>query len=323
MNFLELFTNKTIYHVSDSDLDGISCRIIAEYFIKPICKKYIPFNTSDRSLPDFDWNVMSESDIVIFTDIAPSDLEMVNKIKLEKDLYIFDHHISSRSQLGDFENYHFDETKCGTKLFFDNVTNNVRLKKSIFQFVELVNTYDLYQVNSSLWRNAKALNNILYSYVDWKYASDTPDTHKYNRFIDMQLRKFDDQRVKNYYFTGMETQNALKAEKKEKTNYDEAKRNLQFRVDNSNNKFMYTECVSKVSWVSSLILREFSDYQYLAIRGTWDKKSKKVSLRSNNGFDVSLIAEKWGGGGHLAASAFEFKDDDSFDKFKNGEISLI
>lgn len=325
MSILNNFTDKNLLHISDSDLDGNICSLLAEYYIKPIAKTYVRYNTGDRALPDLNFDVAKKSNVILFTDITPPTVEMYNKLKEFSEVIICDHHITSKNDLGELPNYYFDITKCASKIFYEQLTKGTRVKKIVAQLIELTDTYDRYQINSLIWRNAKALNNILYACVDWRRAQYQNDTEKYQRFLTIQLQKIESS--KEFHFTAWEKDQALKAEEKERKNYQQAKKSLKIRQDNSGNKYGYFECSSKVSWTASLLLREYPDINYFVCHSTFlenyrHEENGKISLRSQDGFDISGIAKKWGGGGHVNASGLELQLDD-FYKIKQGNLHLI
>jgi len=319
LDLLNYFKDKKVVHVSDSDLDGISSRMIAEYYIKPICKQYTPFNTSDRQLLDFDLEQANKCDVVIFTDISPPDIEFYEKIKSR--VFIFDHHISSREILGKLDNYYFDVTKCGTKIFFDKLLKGKRRKKSMQQYVDLVNIADLFHTESQDWKKARGLHNLMYSglYVNWRLKDTETDTERYNKFILFQLMKID--KFENFYFKNLELLEIKKAEDKEKEAYKQAKKNIDFRADGEGNKYFYFECTSKISWVAYLLLKDYPDYDYCICHSTWGDNTK-LSLRSNGKYSVDVLAKLHGGGGHKEASAVELKPE-LFEEFRKGWVHLI
>ena len=320
MGFLDVCRDKKVFGIFDADLDGVGARIIAEFFIEPICS-YIPLNTAHRDMRDVDIKLALASEIIIFVDIAPT-LELYNYfITQNKIVYIFDHHQTSKDILGDIPNYFFDLERCGTKIFYDHITLGKRKNRVIYQFAELVNTYDTWQQESALWQDARNLSNCMYGYVNWWLQADEADTIKYEKFIDSQLRKFE--RFKVFKFTAYEEKLIQKAKEKELNAYNTAKQNLVVRKDGKGNKYIYFEAPSKLSYVSNKLLKEYSDdIEYTVGRGTFDKNSTKVSLRSLNDFNVAFIAEKWGGGGHQNAAGVELEKDEFF-SFKSGNLHLI
>jgi len=318
---LRIFENKIIYHISDSDLDGNSCRLVAEVIIQPLCKKYIPLNTYNRDMEEVSLEDAKISDIIIFTDITPTKILYEKLVDLKKEIYIFDHHITGKQELGDLENYYFDDTVCGAKIFFDELTKNTRKNRTLSQIIELTDTYDMWRTDSLLWEKAKDLSNVLYSYVNWSLRDVQTDTEIYSEFLRIQHKKI--QENKSFTFTQYEQVNALKARQKEEDSYKKAKKNIQFRIDSCGNSYGYVEIPSKTSIVCHRLLLDLKEkIKYLIAHSAWDKDSTKVSLRSKDGIDVSKIAEKWNGGGHMAAAAIKLSPD-IFKQLREGRIHLI
>lgn len=319
MDLLSRFKNKTIYSVHDSDLDGVTSRIVFMHLIDPIAK-VVYLNTAQRDMSEVDISTMLSAEIVCFTDIAPNP-ELVKVLQENnKEFYIFDHHETSRSLLGELPNYFYYDDRCGAKILFDLLTEGKRQNRTLKQLVQLTNTYDLFEMDSLLWLDAKNLHNCMYSYVDWRFARNVPDTLKYIDFIRVQLEKIKEN--KKFYFTLYEQSGIQKANEKENQQYKVAIKNLNFRTDSLGIPYAYTECVSKVSFISNRILKEMEEkLDYIVIRGTFDKTSIKVSLRSNK-IDVSKIAEKFGGGGHPSASGLVFATEEDFHNFKAGNTHL-
>jgi oligoribonuclease NrnB/cAMP/cGMP phosphodiesterase (DHH superfamily) len=321
LHLLKSVKDKVVYGVHDTDLDGVSCRLLTEYFIKPLCKKYIPLNTVERTMVDFNWDTAQKSDIIIFTDIAPSDMIMYQKlIDMNKEVWIFDHHVTSRELLGELPNYIYSTEKCGTKILYDYITEGKRKHKIINDYVNLVNIYDMWKESDPLRPHAESLHNVLMGTIAW--FSNQTETSKRENFINKQLNKFKNRLDGNFYFDMYEQTIIVKAKQKIENNYKTAKKNLKKRVDNEGNKYLFTECVSKVSFVASRLLKEYKDYDYIAIRATFSKDGYKFSLRSANGFQVEAIAKIYGGGGHSASSGLELTEEQYF-AFKEGKMHLL
>jgi hypothetical protein len=329
MSFLDMCKNKKVLFTGHVDLDGVISTILGIHYIKPLAKEFETINTKEYDLCDqknLDI-IINYYDVFIFTDFSPTS-ELYLKIKeVGKDIYIFDHHVSSNVELKNIalENYYYDITRCGTKIFLDEIAKCVRIKKVIWQTVELVNIYDLYQMKSSLWRDAKGLSNILWAECNWDKTVE--GTTKYINFIRSILYKFDNFSV--FCFSDYEKKCMDNAEKKEQANLKEAKRNLQIRKDGHGNTYGYFECTSKQSIVSNYILQEREDLKYIISHVTWGeqdgKVTPKVSIRSveGRGVDCSVMATLWGAGGHVLAAGVEFKNFGDFEKLRKGEIHLI
>lgn len=328
MQLLEYFKDKRITFFSDSDLDGVGARVIAQFYIQPTAKEFFIITDADRKMTAFNYNYMKQSDIIIFCDITPT-LDLVKEIySVGKEIFIFDHHVSTFPELSLIipeDHYFFNIDKCGTKILFDEITKGIRVRKVIYQFVELVNTYDLYNDISGLWHNAKKLHHVLMGTINWFNTDIAYD--RYEEFVIGQLRKFEIQ--KNFCLTKYEEVLACDGLRKEQTNYEQAKKSLKKRVDNSGGIYVYCECDSKLSLVANRIIKEMPDIDYFIFHSTFLEKSKhelngKISLRCSNekAINVAEIAALHGGGGHKQAAGVELSLDD-FQKLKQGVLHLI
>jgi oligoribonuclease NrnB/cAMP/cGMP phosphodiesterase (DHH superfamily) len=318
---LHEFKDKKIYFCSDSDLDGVSATILAIYYLYPIAKNLTLLNTADRDLKNFNYSILSSYDTIIFCDIAPPNIDFYNRlIDNNITVYIFDHHITSKENLGELKNYYFNNNVCGSKIFFDNITKNIEKKENITQYVELVNIYDMWKENDPLFALAHDMHNILYSYVDWSFRNHENEFFKVEKYILAQYLKFN--KYNNFFLLEKEKQSAVETRFKEIAEYKKCKKNIQFRIDNSGNKYAFFSCYSKISWMSHLLLKEYQNIAYIVGYSTFIKDKYKISLRSKN-FNVEQIAKKWGGGGHEHAAGIEFKDKEIFDNIVSGKQHLI
>jgi oligoribonuclease NrnB/cAMP/cGMP phosphodiesterase (DHH superfamily) len=329
LNFLDLFKNKKCLHVSHNDLDGVMSTILGLYYLEPICSKYKTLNTDKYDLSDERHLVtyIQYYDIFFFTDF-PVDQELFRKLKgTGKTIIIADHHQSGNIYLKNLalENYYYNTEKCGAQIFLDEISRCIRIKKVIKDAVNLTQIYDLWKTSSEQWRDAKGLSNILWAQLDWNKSIQ--GTTKYRNFIDGMLFKFNS--YTSFYFNDYEQKQILSAEKKELENFKQAKKNLQIRIDNLGNTYGYTECSSKMSIVSNLLLDELTELKYIAVRVTFNDSREgiipKISLRTkeDRGINVASIAELYNSGGHRCAAGIDFRDFSIFENFREGKIHLI
>lgn len=320
------FKNKNVYILSHNDLDGIGAIVLYKYYIEPIAQKSYFFSGDYDEISQLDFSLFDDIDIVLITDITPTP-ELYNYLKDKgKQVFVFDHHISAHDSLVnviDENDYFYSIEKCGTKIFFEWLTDNGRrISKCIFQFVEYVHTYDTWQENSSLWKEGKALHNILWGCVNWN-AIDGIDRH--TKFIDTQLDKF--HKGKHFYFTAYENQLALKAEDREREFFTTAKNNIDIRQDGEGNTYGYFELPSKLSVIAHRLLKDIHNLDYIVAHATFeDKKGSfepSLSLRSAGEVDVSVIATLHGGGGHKASAGVLLEDYEFFLDVRSGKRHLI
>jgi len=324
-DLMEKFKNKRVFVITHNDLDGVGSHIVARQYLQPICKEfnyYVAGNDDSEPVREC-VDKLGDVDYFIFADIAPTVEFYDYLISIAKeDVFIFDHHISSYYNIGERDNYFFDLDRCGARIFFEELTRFSRVKKIFKQFIELVDTYDRWQQDSLLWRNAKDLSNVMYGTVNW-FDKKLDDNTRYIPFVNRMLDKF--LYAKTFYLTPTEQSYADDGDRKEQKALSIAKKSLHVRVDNDRNNYIWFACPSKISFVASFLLKEYRDkVEYCVCNSTFSPKDKKISLRSQESFDVSVIAEKFGGGGHKNAAGFSLADNIEFyNKLKSGEEHLI
>ncbi len=322
-DFLSLFHNKNVIHVSDSDLDGVASTALAIHYIEPVCTSYVPINTGARDMSEVPEDIFSpEVDIVLFTDIAPTHEFCVEIINNNKQIVIVDHHETSKEVLSDLDlnkhHYFYDDTICATQLLCNLITKDKREKRTIKRFVELVNIYDTWQENHKDWEIAKDLSYLKNKSINWIMNANDTDFIKNKVFIGDMVCKFEEDR--KFFFRYNEMKKIKAEREKENKIYTQAKKKLQKRVDSKGNKFLYIECSSKVSIIGNKLLNENNDAVYALCRSTYYKavQNRSLSLRSKGEFDVRSIAELYDGGGHLSASGFTARDDKEYKDLVSG-----
>jgi oligoribonuclease NrnB/cAMP/cGMP phosphodiesterase (DHH superfamily) len=322
---LQKFKDKNVALFSHNDLDGIGAILVYKYYIEPLVTTSQIYSCSYDDIEKFDITKLDECDTVLFTDITPTKELYEKLIDQKKEVYVYDHHQSAYATLLNVireEDYFYFTDKCGTKIFFDEITRGKRTSKCIYQFCQYVDTYDLWHENSVLWKEGKALHNILWGSVNWNAVNGID---KHDKFINNQLEKF--HKGKNFYFSSYEQNLALKAEEREREFYTKAKNSISLRVDGEGNEYGYFECPSKISLICNRLLKELPQLKYVVGHGTFADKNgamdPSISLRSVAEVDVSIIAGMWGGGGHKQASGILFEDYEKFMDFRAGKIHLI
>lgn len=325
--FVELFKDKNVILVSDADLDGIGSIIIFKYYIEPICKSCYIISTGDRNMSEvsIDLCLNNSTDLIAFTDIAPNEALTELLQKNSKQIIIVDHHESSKELLSKYniEKYYYTDKSCATKLLFDLCTEGQRVNRVASRFSSIVNTYDFWQDESEDWEEAKNLNYLKKGSIDWKYNFNSPAYEQNLNFINLILDKFDNFDRFKYNYT--ETRIISSERQKEERQYIKAKKNMQIRVDNSKNVYVYLEAPSGLSVIANRILKEFLTIKYAVCRSTYSKAVEKnsISLRSGKEFSVKEIAEKWGGGGHQQSSGVSIKNKEDYEKLILGTLHLI
>lgn len=322
MSLIDIFRNKKILQLTHLDLDGVASVIIGKYYLQPLCKNF-EYEICDRDF-NIDEKKIKKADYILFTDITPTKDYYDNLIKMKKKVYLFDHHVSGKEELGAVDNYYYDLDKCGAKIFFDELSKNQQIKRIVNQFVELVDVRDRWKDKSALWKKASDLNSVLFGNINWFDKTQT-NNDRYKFFIDYQIDKFNYNGRSNFFFTDLEKGMAEKGVIKEKNALEEARKSLRLRKDGEGNGYLYIECNSKLSYVSNILLNEYRDkIKYVVAYSTFNKEEDgtEISLRSNNDFDCSILARLHGGGGHKSASGIKLEHS-FFKKLKNGDVHLL
>lgn len=272
--------------ITHIDLDGISVPMLCEFFKIPFDSMFCFEYDSEEKDPEIEKNLLS-FDEYYFTDFYPSE-DFFKKIA-GKRITIFDHHDSSEpyKQNSSIEMFH-DKTRCGTKIFFDEfICKRVtRISPAVDYYISLVNTYDLWSLDSPLWKEALNLNRVLYQMTDWTQrglAAAYP-------FIELYLRKL--QMIVDWRWTTKEQEIIQKEEEKENASYEQALKDLELRKDEAGCMFGVVPLSGKISIIASRILRNenYSFLDYLVILSTYKGLNGKISVRSDRGFDCTKLA---------------------------------
>lgn len=323
-NFRSIFQDKSVIHISDIDLDGISCVILSKYFIENNCKSIKYICTGDRTMSEIPDDIFEyESDIFLFTDITPTIEFAKEIIARNKQLCLVDHHETANEIFSSIDmsnhKYYYTEEICTTKLLYNLIIESSSCKREnrvIKRFVDLVDTYDCWRDEHEDWENAKDLHYLKNKSVDWFGNKSGYDKNRF--FINNTINKFQEDRKFFYKYDELKK---IRAEReKENKNYNKAKKKLEKRIDSNGNNYIYVECPSQISVIANKLLKENNDVDYALCRSTYFKAvdDRSLSLRSSNNFDVKLIAESYGGGGHISAAGFQANDDQEYKDLISG-----
>jgi len=295
---------KTLLNVH-TDLDGLGCWMVLDYF--NIYYDEVLLCDYNRFEDEKEYNNLLNFDKIIMTDYSVS-AEIVEKLlKENKEVLIIDHHLNDQTELlqkiknENFE-YVFDNTKSGTMLCYDYFKpKNVRLKKTMFQFVELVDTYDLFKKEHPLWEEAQNMNRVLYGCLSWN--ADTVE-EKYMFIKDYWFNKIN--KFNEWFWSEFEQKKIKSAIDKENKQFNESKACFKKFVDDKGIPFGVTVAKSKVSIVATRLLEEFKDIKYIAMINNYSGQWDKISLRSRTSeeFDCNSFEECKG---HDCAAGGEVK----------------
>jgi len=291
--------------VSHVDLDGHACIAIARFFNEKL--KFTSMMSEDYSFEEDEekWNYMKTFNTVIFSDLSMPKEKVEELRSFDIHVEIYDHH-SKADWLKDDKDSSFDLERCGTKIFWqDYICPKIgRYPAIIDEFVELVDTYDLWKQDSPLWEKAKNLNNILMGLKNWDEKDPIQATQA---FYDLFNKKIQNQ--KHWEETRQELEIIKKANRREEEVYKKSMTLIQIRVDSRGKTFGVFPITSKISLVCSRILQEEENLDYVVAFNTWGGLNGKLSFRSRNGFNCNDIGIA---NGHDAAAGGQISTEDSF-----------
>lgn len=191
--FRKLF-NKKFIHISDTDLDGIMCTVLTNYYFKNIKTLNIPIqNLYNEIINHIKTGVIREGDTILLTDLSLSEENkkiLINNYSL--DIYTIDHHITCSQD----EKTILNINQSATKNYFEAIKSNSSMHviaqtfhrdihniNSLFTgnknemymtfnpdvngyielFVNIVNSSDIFDKSDNILFNAgRTLNNIIH-----------------------------------------------------------------------------------------------------------------------------------------------------------------
>lgn len=295
-----IYTRDMKVLVTHVDLDGYGINILEE-----LLKKELKFDKVYNLNYGFEGEEVSQEFIREDTDLVITDLSVPEdtfKAWLEKlhSIKIYDHHESTRF-LKDYDFCSWDTERCGTKIFYEDYKENglsisdmiknkygCSVSDKVEYLVNLIDTYDRWQDGSRLWEGATRLNKLCIGYG--------------NSFVKKMVSK-----VKAIWeWSSEDTDIYKKEEEVENQIYEETEKQLLKRFDNSGRTFsvVYIENKSKVSMVSSRLLKNYPDIDYLAIGNPWNTK---LSFRSRKDLDLTQLH---GVNGHKLAAGGQLRNED-------------
>jgi oligoribonuclease NrnB/cAMP/cGMP phosphodiesterase (DHH superfamily) len=302
-----------IHHV---DLDGASVGVLEEVF-----REKLDFD--DTMLADYgfseDPNIneyVSSFDEIIIADLSLPEEHVIPWIERGKKVMIFDHH-SETSWIQKYEGSVWDDSRCGTKIFWEEYVKPKvgRYRPIIDQYVDLVDTYDLWDQESPLWDEAVKLNNVLGGMKNYSATNQYEMFIPYFSWMEKKLRKLNE-------WTWLEKEDGIheRAVKREQDVYDLAMKRLQIRTDSKGKIFGLTVMRSKISLVASRILQEEENMDYLVVVNSYGGITGKLSFRSRNGFNCNDLEVA---NGHDAAAGGSIEPEDVVRFLDNPKLSFV
>lgn len=297
-----------------NDLDGCAPIVLSKYFALDFDDYVILDYNFERTNNQLKEQLLSYDEIY-FTDFCPTKEFLIDLLKMNKKVWIFDHHDTS-SWVKEISNtnlkvYH-DITICGTLIFYRNYIKPLfkRISSVVYYFVSLVNVYDTWKINDSLWDEAQNLNRVLYKTINW----DLDQQHVYDSFIKTIIDKLDN--LSEWRWSSYEYRLIQQDIEKEARILRESEEILQKRVDDRGKIFGLFKASSKISIVCSKLLAKYVDLDYVICINTFKLDEFKLSCRSL-GFDCTQLDIF---SGHKEAAGGALSSIEEIDKFWNGEM---
>lgn len=341
--------NKTIHHLSHTDLDGYSCQLVMRYTPYKLFNYNANYGAEVKQKLDMILENIKRDNIsatILITDLnltsdesrwLNKEVDSLNEKNKNITLILLDHHGSGEDSAKKYEWYFLDTKRCATKIVYDYVKDNFEFDEPSWmkQFVDVVNAVDLWKMQEKdnfeygkvcmrLVTETRELNKVMFADVDNNYKiSLLLEAAKYlneknaNILLDEKIhsikkdffRTSDDDTLDNLATAFIVK--LLGQARDEKTIYYKGY------------KGFLSYAVGNTSIVGNGFLLAYPDYDFIvdvSYRGT-------MSLRANNKVSVSLISKEWaGGGGHPNAAGgriIGFKEQYRYDKVKQQIEKLI
>lgn len=298
---------------SHNDYDGVCCGILANLaYGDNVDITYCP-HMKINSLVETCFKKDTFEEVHI-TDIAVNQALALKIDESMKPYLLLDHHQTSlplnqlswcKVEVNDKDG----KPTCGTKLYYDWLVENGKLKKSdvLDEFVELVRNYDTW-----MWPDlgeygliSKDINDLLYLYEKPKFinwAIESIRSGKFPNLSDTDRAVLDVNKAQILAYVD------AKEDDMEVAQYHGYNMGLVFADSYTND-------------IAHILCARHPEIDYMAIVNA---SSCRVSLRTEkDNVDVSEIAKLFNGGGHKQASGFSFSKQAKQKMFGDVFISLI
>jgi hypothetical protein len=298
--------------INHCDLDAVGCKIALDY----LGFKYDKMFSVNYGEVTKDTSWIYNFDKIVCTDFSLST-DLVNELLSRgKIVEIYDHHDYENNDetkgLFSINNKNFklvhSTEKCGTAIVAEFFGKNIRIKPIFTQFVNIVDTYDLYKKSSPLWPDAENCNRVLWGCINWG-AKEAID--KFSFICDYWTTKISYNTA--WFWSDFEKQKIEKAIDIENKAYEQALLTYKTFVDSKGIKYGVAVAEKKISTSASRLLKEHEDITYLIMFNTFTKTFGRLSLRSRTNFDCTQFEECQG---HKEASGGEVSPQEAMQLYK-------
>ena len=289
--------------LTHSDLDGLASPVLVEHFGLPF-DKVVSFDYGFEEEQEA-VSVLRDSQNIVAADLSLTPALHDELLASGHSLQVFDHHDGTK-WIAEKPNCVWDDKRSGAKIFFEEyVLPRVgRYKPAVREFIELVDRYDRWDLESPLRPMAEDLQRVFVKYGNWGLDDNLA---RHDRFIAAMVRKF--QRQDRFSWNPTELMYIREAKESEEKAYREAMAVLQTRYDNKGRKWGLFSAWGKISMTCHRILNvDKQDFVYLVCAQTFKGKLGQMSFRAREGeFDLTELA---GVNGHKASAGAVLSPED-------------
>jgi len=294
-----------IYHSVDLDgeCSGALLRRFHEAGGMTIDKdfKMLPMNYGD----EFDESIIKNGDEVIFADFCFQPYERIQKLNERCKVLVYDHHKSANADLKKYNiegDYGVDD-KAGCELVWRNFSDN-----PLPEYVKLLSMYDCWiNKDEEYWNNK-----IEPFQMGMRTENMKPNTEEgWRNWEDIfWLEKGNEWKTEKYYDMKSYLEKKIELGKKIMKYQDEMNKSLMERAFEL--EFEGLKIIAVNGYKGSLQFKsKWNSGKYDAMMSFYNTENRNwsISLYSDNPkLDLSVIAKKWGGGGHPSACGFQVED---------------
>lgn len=273
--------------ISHIDLDGCSSvidRVFGIQFDKVNFTNY----GDEKELIYLD--ELDENSEVVYVDFTPNEDAQKLIVKSGAKCHIYDHHESMKESIDNWMKeyskveYFYDNERSGTKIYYDFLKEKYPKNDVLEQYVELVNTYDLFKKDSSLWKDAENLNRVFFKTLAFYKEGE----ERFEPFIKNQVWKCEN--MDFYKFSSWEMDKITKDIQEENDIFSSiingGKETMKTRKDEDGNYFVVVKLKKKVSAICSKLLEKYKGLKYVIAINTYNNDDWKISVRSRDDFDL-------------------------------------
>ena len=268
-----------ISHIADPD--GVTPIILS----KLVFEEFDYILSENKDVNSNVRNNLDKYDFIYVVDLNISE-ELADYIEenYKDKIMILDHHLSCDNM----NKYSFIEVNAngkesGTSLYYkyllNNYNNDLLNRESTKLLVEHVRTMDIYDFSKTSKEEAEKLEMIFKIYGK-------------DRFID----KYYNVIINDLELYSKEDLNLVELEKGRIKRYIEEKEFIEISLDNKRVGVVFAE--RYISELGNYLINKYDYLDYIVLINM----DKKISYRGNGKVDLSVIAKKFGGGGHINAA---------------------